>query len=259
MAIIPVSSNPDIPTLPIPLKVFTNLDNLMKIRSYKNEEFGLSEKSGIYGFINKVNGKQYIGSAKDLHIRIRGHLERSGVKSSIALQQAFAKYGKENFEFVVYAYVPYKLPAILDLESLYISYFPFSSLYNLNPTARLNIDKLRERLKANNNIHMPSKGFFGRSHSLESRLKVSRANNLNPMFGKNHYENTRNKLSSKASTPTYLYDQNKEYVLTFKNNSTLSTFFGCYKGTIGRYIKKKINYIKLNKVNFIYPKNTHIL
>jgi predicted GIY-YIG superfamily endonuclease len=29
---------------------------------------------GIYSFLNKVNGKQYIGSAKDLSLRLNEHL-----------------------------------------------------------------------------------------------------------------------------------------------------------------------------------------
>jgi hypothetical protein len=50
----------------------------------------------------------------------------SGVKSNLALQQAFNKYGKENFQFVIYAYAPNTLPHITDLKTLFMSYFPFS-------------------------------------------------------------------------------------------------------------------------------------
>jgi len=32
------------------------------------------EKKGVYSFLNKVNGKQYIGSAKDLYLRLNEHL-----------------------------------------------------------------------------------------------------------------------------------------------------------------------------------------
>lgn len=34
----------------------------------------LSKKGGIYSFINKVNGKQYIGSTKDIYLRLNEHL-----------------------------------------------------------------------------------------------------------------------------------------------------------------------------------------
>ena len=46
----------------------------------------LSKKGGIYCFINKVNLKQKIGSAKDMYFRLNEHL--SNRKSNSALQPA---------------------------------------------------------------------------------------------------------------------------------------------------------------------------
>jgi len=43
----------------------------------------LKNKSGVYCFINTVNGKLYIGSAKYLYLRFVEHL--SNKKSNIAL------------------------------------------------------------------------------------------------------------------------------------------------------------------------------
>ena len=34
----------------------------------------ISKKGGIYCFMYKVNGKQYIGSAKDIYLRLNEHL-----------------------------------------------------------------------------------------------------------------------------------------------------------------------------------------
>ena len=62
----------------------------------------LQNKSGVYCFLNKLNNKRYIGSAKDLHSRYIEHI--SGKKSNKALQLAFTKYGLENFSFIVYIY-----------------------------------------------------------------------------------------------------------------------------------------------------------
>lgn len=238
-----------------PLKIFENLDDKSKISLYGTKEFNLKGQSGIYAFINKINGKQYIGSSKDLHLRLRAHLEESGVKSNIALQNAFKKYGKQNFKFVIYAYCPYVLPDILDLETLYISYFPFDSLYNVNSTAKLNLIKLKERLA--NNIKTPTKGFLGQTHTVESRKKISRPKSRNPMFGKKHSKETLDKLSLKKSTPTYLYNENKEYFLTFKNNTQLSKFLNCFKGTVGRYIKSGKLY-KAEVGNFYISKNSYL-
>lgn len=51
----------------------------------------LKKKGGIYAFINTVNGKQYIGSAKDFYLRLNEHLNKK--KSNSSLQFAFDKYG----------------------------------------------------------------------------------------------------------------------------------------------------------------------
>lgn len=116
---------------PTPLHIFKDLDNRSKVLSYRGIK--LSGKSGIYAFVNMINDKRYIGSANNLYERMLDHL--AGRSSNLLLQRAFAKYGKENFQFVVYAYVPYILPQITDIETLFMSYFPFDQLYNLTSTA----------------------------------------------------------------------------------------------------------------------------
>lgn len=54
----------------MPIKVFQNLSNNEKLISYKKI---LRNKAGIYCFINTVNNKRYIGSAKDLYLRLIEH------------------------------------------------------------------------------------------------------------------------------------------------------------------------------------------
>lgn len=87
---------------------------------------------GIYSFLNKANGKQYIGSAKDLYFRLNGHL--SNRKSKRALQ-TISKYGLENFNICIYEYFTYdnktnSFKLLTDLETTYISKFKFSNLYH---------------------------------------------------------------------------------------------------------------------------------
>lgn len=56
---------------------------------------------GIYAIINLLDGKRYIGSASNIRRRWaehRSHLNR-GIHSSPKLQNAWRKYGEENFEF----------------------------------------------------------------------------------------------------------------------------------------------------------------
>jgi group I intron endonuclease len=60
-------------------------------------------KSGIYQIVNKINGKVYIGSAKHFGDRWYKHkwsLRRNEHENK-HLQNAWNKYGKNNFEFVI--------------------------------------------------------------------------------------------------------------------------------------------------------------
>jgi len=83
----------------------------------------LKNKSGVYCIINTINGKLYVGSAKDLYLRLAEHI--SNRKSNIALQNAILKYGLKNFNFAVLEYFVYDATcannkALTDLETSYI-------------------------------------------------------------------------------------------------------------------------------------------
>ena len=67
------SSEPD---TPIPVLTITDLHDKNIIFSKRDL---LSRKGGIYSFLNKVNGKQYIGSAKDLYLRLNEHLSHKNL------------------------------------------------------------------------------------------------------------------------------------------------------------------------------------
>ena len=65
-------------------------------------------KSGIYCIINKINNKKYIGKAKCIHKRIKGHIAACNTKDKDEnpyLINAWYKYGRENFEYFVLEYL----------------------------------------------------------------------------------------------------------------------------------------------------------
>jgi group I intron endonuclease len=59
--------------------------------------------SGIYKILNKINGKYYVGSAKNIYDRWSDHKKdlKKSRHHNRHLQRAWDKYGKENFELVV--------------------------------------------------------------------------------------------------------------------------------------------------------------
>lgn len=87
----------------------------------------MSNKSGIYQIILKEDGRSYIGSSKNIMIRWRAHKNWSkSTKSKQIIANAIAKYGIENFEWVVLEYCEPDPDLLLQLEQKWLDYFrPF--------------------------------------------------------------------------------------------------------------------------------------
>ena len=99
----------------------------------------ITKRSGIYRFINFINGKMYIGSAINLRNRHKDHLVylRIGKHSNRYFQNAFNKYGKENFIFHILEYVELK-ENLLVREQYWMDRFKSyyrENGYNISPTA----------------------------------------------------------------------------------------------------------------------------
>nr|AVD96812.1 GIY-YIG homing endonuclease [Ophiostoma novo-ulmi subsp. novo-ulmi] len=162
----------------VPVLVLYKLADKSYINSFIDT---LKDKRGIYSFINTVNGKQYIGSAKDLYLRLNEHLNNK--KSNLLLQAAFDKYGLDKFNWIIYKYFTYESKIIshkslTELETYYISIFDFNTLYNFSTLAHNNL---------------------GYKHTEESKLKISKPGKLNPMYAKSHTLETKNLISIKIS------------------------------------------------------------
>ncbi len=65
----------------------------------KNLQHNIHCVSGIYKITNIINNKIYIGSSKNIYYRGKGHLSdcRKNKKQNPILQNAFNKYGEDNF------------------------------------------------------------------------------------------------------------------------------------------------------------------
>jgi group I intron endonuclease len=234
---------------PLPIKVFSNLDNNEIVISYAEI---LRNKAGIYCFINTVNNKRYIGSAKDLYLRLIEHI--AGKKSNIALQNAILKYGLDKFDFCIYEYFTYHSKvvshkALTDLETSYIEKYPFDSLYNFmriatslegykhTDEAKL---KMLNRFKDKSNHPM-----YGKKHTEETLKLISKPGELNPMYGKLHSEETKKKISDRMSKDPYgvgIYDLDDNLIANFKNNIELSKYLNISRVTVGKYLNSGLIY-----------------
>lgn len=157
-------------------------------------------ESGIYQIKNTVNGKIYIGSSSNLTQRKKDHFRklRHNRHSNAHLQNAFNKYGEDNFVFEVIEYVEDK-NKLISREQYYIDkHNVVQEGYNLRPKAENNLGmSVSEETKKK--LSEVSKG---RRHTEEARRKMSEYRRSNPlvgekngMYGKHHTEEARRKMS----------------------------------------------------------------
>lgn len=105
-----------------------------------NIKLATSNKPGVYLWYNKITGKYYVGSGKDLYKRLSRYYQKSylnyPVHSDLPIARAIKKYGLNNFILVILDYP--------DKRYLYHSeqYFIDSllPLYNIRQTAGFRSD-----------------------------------------------------------------------------------------------------------------------
>lgn len=96
-------------------KININITSIVPIRSYLNPDKQKEEickdnenKSGVYRWVNKINGKSYVGSSIFLSRRFLFYYSLSSlkrnVKGSIIIYRALLKYGYSNFNLDILEY-----------------------------------------------------------------------------------------------------------------------------------------------------------
>jgi group I intron endonuclease len=135
-------------------------------------------QAGIYSIFCTANGKQYIGSSKNIHERWTTHRNslRRNTHFCRHLQHAFNKYGKDAFVFNVVEHVIEPIISskqLTDIEQIWIdAYWDQGLLFNVKPKAESNVgykhsDDARTRRKGADHHS------FGRTVTEETRRKIS--------------------------------------------------------------------------------------
>jgi group I intron endonuclease len=118
--------------------------------------------AGVYAIVNKVNGRMYVGSSKDVVGRYTGHVRmlRAGTHHCHGLQSAWRKYGSDNFKGVLVLRVS-REESLLPAEQVWIDFAREGEFcYNSAVVAGAPMRGRR------------SIGFGGRHHSAETRAKM---------------------------------------------------------------------------------------
>ena len=185
--------------------------------------------SGIYCIINIINGKKYIGSSKNIRIRLWTHRSelRHNHHDNQHLQNAWNKYSESKFDY--YVIEPCSEDILLEREQYYIN--TIKPEYNMNPITTK--PPMTE----------------------ESRKKLSETRKLKMSTGE--IPITHNKY-------VYQYDLNGNYIAEFKsirqaakfNNICVTQIHYCLNGKYGQGGGFQWSYTKEDKLN-PFHKNTN--
>jgi group I intron endonuclease len=138
--------------------------------------------SGIYCFLNKINGKRYIGLANSIYKRFKQHLR--GESGSPKFENALKKYGINNFEFSI---LEECLPEFLsDKEEYWIVFYNttndncgYNIIQRQDKPRTPHTEKTKLKIKNSLKIAFPhgrkaeNNPFYNRKHSQETLAVMS--------------------------------------------------------------------------------------
>lgn len=113
----------------------------------------------LYKITNKINGKCYIGQAKNYKSRMRYHINGYGKSKNSLISKAMLKYGAYNFDFII-------LGTFSDED---IDFAEISAI------------KIFEA-KAPTGYNIAEGGYYNKVMSKETREKISKANTGHPAY-----------------------------------------------------------------------------
>lgn len=156
-------------------------------------------KTGIYVIENLLDKKKYIGSAKNIDKRWYQHKYtlNKNMHDNSYLQNAWNKYGKNNFMFYILEEV--KLEILIEREQYYINLYNVYDKkygYNLAPTAGNTLGfKFSNESKLKMSIAKKNKPSTRKNYimSEETKKKISNSNKIS-QIGRKHSNETRNKM-----------------------------------------------------------------
>jgi group I intron endonuclease len=178
--------------------------------------FSYPYKSAIYGILNLINGKIYIGSAVNVYHRLHTHKSKLkyGNHGNKHLQSAWREYGELAFEFIVLEYVLWKSD-LIDREQIWIDLTDCHNPecgYNFRKAAHSNLglkkppvsDETRLKLSIANTgrkLTEERKKKISEFHTGRKHTEEQKANAVKGREGYRHSDDTAAKIGASNSLP----------------------------------------------------------
>ncbi len=228
----------------VPVKVYVNTD-LNKLEILKENK----GKSGVYRWINNINGKSYIGSSTKLNVRFLQYFNTNFLlyktlikKSNSIIYNSILKNGYSNFTLEILEYC--RAENCIYKEQYYIDLLKPD--YNLLPKAGSwfgfkHTEKSLAKIAASR---------LGKTHTLETRAKIGEA-----VRGKNHpmYGKPRALGAGKPSQTILVIDLVENTETTYISISEAAAALGIRRTAISTYISR--NQQKPYKERYIFKRN----
>lgn len=154
---------------------------------------------GVHFIVNTIDNKFYVGHSSNIFKRFLSHKSylRRNIHHCSFLQRAWNKYGEDNFDFRVFKLCNTVEESIL-LEQRFIDHC--KTLYNTSKEANLGGDLISNHLNRTeiiSKIKITMKLYMSNLSKEEKVIKFGQPGEFNPMFGKNHSDETKNIISLK--------------------------------------------------------------
>ena len=207
----------------------------------------------VYEFVNKINGKIYVGQAKDFKSRIRCHrCNAKSYKNTNPFYNAIRKYGWDNFIINIIEECDVKL--LNDREEYWIqeknSLYPNGynlmkggSQYEMSEDTKKKISQVRMGMKFSpEHIENLRKSHLGNKLSAETKRKLSEINK-----GKIHSEETRKKLrySNPNRKEVGRFNSEGSLICKYESIKESARILGCNVGHLSECCRGKRKLIKI--------------
>lgn len=215
-----------------------DITNNIKNDSIKNQCKNIGKISGIYKIINKIDGKYYVGSSKNIYKRWIKHksLLRHNKHINDYLQNAWNKFGESNFEYVITEICTYDSLKTIEQKYLDIANQEQDKSYNLNfessggDHSKYSIEKIR----------IGRINFYKNPRNRKITSEISKKQWSNPEFkktkiGKNH---------PLYNSVKYTFYNRKTHITENCTMNELYTKYNLYRTNVWQLCNKKIKSVK---------------
>lgn len=231
-----------------------------------------NNKSGVYRWINLVNGKSYVGSSVNLGYRLKQYYSVSYLnrkKSASSISRALVKYGHSNFKLEILEYCEADRLIILEREQYYIDLL--KPEYNILKIAgsplgykhtEESLAKMRNRKLSKEHLYIVLTRILSDDH--KAAVKKARTNSIHSADARAkmrnfiHSEETKAKLSQRLTNYNLSKGHKIEITNIVENTKTVyesirkaAISLNTNHSTIRNYIKSGKLYKGLYKINCI--------